>query len=129
MIMPYLHFNGNCEEAFNFYADAFEGKIQSLSRFGNKPDNKVMHAQVMLTETGGIAGSDQSDEEGHIDIPAIEILVHLPNRGKLENVLNKLSKGGTVISEFEPHPPPDDAGGGAIVLDKYGYTWILCALL
>ena len=127
MVMPYLHFNGNCEEAFNFYADAFGGKVQSLSRFDNNPNNKVMHAQVMLTETGGVSGSDQSAEEGHIDILALEILVHLPNREKVENVLAKLSEDGTVISGFEPHPPPDDAGGGAIVLDRYGYTWILCA--
>lgn len=47
MIMPYLHFNGNCEEAFKFYAEAFKGKIQHLSRFDNNPNNKVMHATVI----------------------------------------------------------------------------------
>lgn len=129
MIMPYLHFNGNCEEAFNFYAEAFGGKIDSLSRYDDNPNNKVMHAQVMLTETGGVSGSDRSEEEGHIQILPIEILVHLPSREKVERVLKKLSEGGTNISEFEPHPPPDDDGGGASVTDKYGYTWILCAVV
>ena len=127
MVMPYLHFNGNCEEAFNFYAEAFGGKIDGLSRHGNNPNNKVMHAQVMLTETGGVAGSDQSEEDGYIQILPIEILVHLPSREKVESVLKKLSEGGTNISGFKPHPPPDDAGGGASVTDKYGYTWFLCA--
>ena len=127
MIMPYLHFNGNCEEAFTFYAEAFGGKIESLSRYEDNPNNEVMHAQVMLTETGGVSGSDRGKEEGPQPILPIEILVHLPSRDKVESILVKLSNGGTVISGFEPHPPPDDAGGGAIVLDKYGYTWILCA--
>ena len=128
MVMPYLHFNGNCEEAFNFYAEAFGGKIDGgFSRLNNDPNNEVMHAQVMLTETGGVAGSDRTKEEGPFPILPVEILVHLPSREKVESVLKRLSEGGTDISEFAPHPPPDDAGGCAAVTDKYGYTWILSA--
>ena len=96
MIMPYLHFNGNCEEAFKFYAEVFGGKIESMSRFDNNPSNKVMHAQVMLTEAGGVSGSDQSDEKAPFQIPNVEILVHLPSREKVESVLAKLSEGGTI---------------------------------
>ena len=125
MVMPYLHFNGNCEEAFNFYADAFGGKIDRISRYGNKPNEKVMHAQVMLTETGGLTGSDSVPPE---PLPEkYEILVHLPSREKVEDVLAKLSEGAVEVSGFEPHPPPDDAGGGAYVTDRYGYSWILSA--
>ena len=127
MVMPYLHFNGNCEEAFNMYADAFGGSIESLSRYGNNPNNKVMHAQVMLTKTGGVSGSDQSDEEGPIQILEVEILVHLPSREKLEDVVSKLSVGGAVTMDFTPNPPPDDSSGCAIVRDRFGYVWILCA--
>lgn len=123
MIMPYLHFNGNCEEAFQFYAKAFGGEIQYLSRFGNEPKNKVMHAQVRLTEKGGISGSDTEDA---IKISGMEILVLLPSREKVEEIIPKLAEGGTIVSGFQPHPPPDDNGGGATVLDKYGYTWFLC---
>ena len=68
MVMPYLRFHGDCEEAFRFYMECFDG----------------------------------SD-------------------------LAKLAVGGTVVSEFHPHPPPDDDGGGAHVIDKYGYSWFLCA--
>ncbi len=122
MIMPYLHFNGNCEEAFNFYADVFGGKIISLSRFEDKPDNPVMHAFVMLTHEGGVSGADNDVVE---DISGMEILVILPSRERIEEITVKLAEGGTVISEFKPHPPPDDDAGGAAVIDKYGYTWVL----
>ena len=123
MIMPYLHFNGNCEEAFNFYAEIFGGKVQYLSRLNNDPNNNVMHATVQLTETGSISGGDQEEP---IQISGMEILVILPSRERVETVLNKLSVGGAVLSPFQPHPPPDDAGGGVAVRDKYGYTWFLC---
>lgn len=123
MIMPYLHFNGNCEEAFRFYAEAFGGKLTSLSRLNSDPANKVMHATVRLTETGSVSGSDQTES---VKSQGMEILVLLPDRERVETILRKLSEGGAVLSAFQPHPPPDDAGGGAAVKDKYGYTWFLC---
>jgi PhnB protein len=46
----YLFFNKQCEEAMNFYADALEGTIDSLVRYGDAPmpssdayKNLVMH--------------------------------------------------------------------------------------
>jgi PhnB protein len=126
MITPYLRFEGNCEEAFKFYADCFGGKIEYLSRLNNDPDNPVMHAQVTLTESGGsVSGSDGMKPDWHK--PSIEIIVHLPTRERVEEVLNKLSKGASEVTGFKPHPPPDDGGGSAAVVDKYGYTWFLCA--
>ncbi|MCL2500034.1 MAG: VOC family protein [Defluviitaleaceae bacterium] len=124
MVMPYLHFNGNCEEAFNFYAKCFEGSAVHISRMHNDPNNNVMHAELRLAEGGGIAGSDwkYSDEKA-----GIQILVLLPSRERAEKVISLLSEGGTVVKAFAPHPPPDDGGGGSEVLDKYGYTWFICA--
>ncbi len=34
---PYLHFQGNAEEALNFYATALNGTISSLERYGDSP--------------------------------------------------------------------------------------------
>jgi len=122
MIMPYLRFNGNCEEAFNFYAECFGGKISHLSRLNNDPNNKVMHATVSLTETGSVSGADT---EGPLP-ESYEILVLFKSREEVERVFAKLSVGGANITAFMPHPPPDDMGGGAYLTDKYGYTWFLC---
>ncbi len=121
MILPYLRFNGNCEEAFHFYADVFGAGPVRVSRMNDDPNNPVMHAMVMLTEDGGISGTDEGDP-----ISGMEILVLLPSRERIEEIIPRLAKGGAVVSGFQPHPPPDDAGGGATVRDKYGYTWFLC---
>jgi len=32
-LTPYIMFNGNCEEALNFYVKAFDGEIKNLMRF------------------------------------------------------------------------------------------------
>ncbi len=125
MIMPYLQFNGSCEEALNFYADAFGGKITFLSRRDNNPNNPVMHATVALTESGGCVSAGDTDEP--VLVSGMSILVLFPSRYKIDEIALKLAQGGTLVHGFVPHPPPDDNGGGAEVLDRYGYTWFLCA--
>lgn len=127
MIMPYLHFNGNCEEAFHFYAKCFgvDKNALQISRLNGNPANPVMHAMLFLDENGqGISGADDSNP---FTISGMEILAIFPNRERVEEITQKLAEGGTLISSFKPHPPPDDNGGGSTVLDKYGYTWFLCA--
>ncbi len=69
MIMPYLNFTGDCEAAFRLYQRAFDGGEPMLARYDDAPEsaypdmdkaqkNKIMHGQVMLTETGGVSGAD-----------------------------------------------------------------------
>ncbi len=54
---PYLHFNGNCEEAFKFYEKVLGGKIAFKATYGEAPpaaqsspdfNNKIMHMRLDL---------------------------------------------------------------------------------
>lgn len=57
-INPYINFNGNTEEAFNFYKLVFGGEFSSISRFkdleneeypiSEKEANKIMHISLKL---------------------------------------------------------------------------------
>ena len=131
MIRPYIRFAGNCEEAFNFYAEAFGGKVEHISRYDSQPGfenetvGKVMHASVNLMGSGGIDGSDSTDLDLSTYNP--EIIAHFSSRGQVEEVFAKLSKDAKTAESFTPHPPPDDGGGGAYIVDKYGVHWMLCA--
>lgn len=69
MFTPYIHFNGNCEEAFLWYAQVFNGKVQHLSRYSDSSPNsdifstdklngKVMHARLTITDFNGLTGGD-----------------------------------------------------------------------
>src|SRR3954471_24890972 len=56
---PYLSFRGDCEAAFRFYADCFDGTLGKMFRYAGTPladqvpadwDNKVMHGSVTIGE-------------------------------------------------------------------------------
>lgn len=38
-ILPYITFNGNCREAFEFYKTVFGREFTHISTFGNMPSN------------------------------------------------------------------------------------------
>lgn len=139
MIMPYLRFNGNCEEAFLWYAKIFKGKVQHLLKYRDLPENpdqplnmelrnKVVHAQVMLTTNGGISGSDNLD---HLDVASqseMFIQAHLDTIDLAKYVFVALENQGLVISKLATNPSPDDSGISGCVKDKYGITWIISAM-
>ena len=47
MIAAYLTFNGNTEEAFNFYRSVLGGEFTNFQRFGDTP-----HGEGMSETTG-----------------------------------------------------------------------------
>ncbi|MCA5005115.1 VOC family protein [Sphingobacterium bovistauri] len=68
-IHSYLNFNGNCEEAFNFYKNVFKTEIGWIGRFGDIPEdpnvtiadadkNKIMHISININKDQMLMGSD-----------------------------------------------------------------------
>jgi PhnB protein len=56
-IDPYLFFEGNCEEAFKFYAKVLGGKIEAMLTHEGTPAaehtppewlNKILHARLLV---------------------------------------------------------------------------------
>lgn len=137
MIMPYLSFQGDCEQAFNWYVEIFGGKILHMAKYGDMPDNpalpltaeqksKVMHAHIILTESGGISGADALWEVEKGSSVSIQAL--LANVEIAKKVFNELSKEGTIVSKLSSNPPPDDNSISGCVKDKFGFTWIISAI-
>ena len=65
-LTPYLMFNGNCEEALNFYAKALGGGIVHLSRYEGSPmesmasdKQKIMHATMIAKEITIMGADDE----------------------------------------------------------------------
>jgi len=69
-INPYLYFDGNCEEAFNFYKSVFRKEISHISKYKDvpksertifqEPDEKIMHVTLPLSKEIMLNGSDHS---------------------------------------------------------------------
>lgn len=138
MIMPYLNFSGECEEAFRLYQRAFDGQEPLLARYGDAPEsaypdldeahkNKIMHGHVMLTETGGISGADAiwPVERGS----AINIHVYCPSVEHARKAFSVLAENGEIIGDLAKNPPPHDNGVSGMVKDKFGFAWVLSAQL
>ena len=63
----YLHFNGNCEKAMNFYKTIFGGDFVRIQRYGEMPGSekmsdedkeKMIHISLKLSEHTLLMGSD-----------------------------------------------------------------------
>lgn len=135
-INPYINFNGNAEEAFNFYKSVFGGEFTNIARFGEMENpgfevpedekNKVMHIGLPI---GGnvLMGNDVPSFMGKTNEREnrSKISVNVTSRGEADRIFNGLSAGGEV--EF----PMGDSPWGSyfgMFRDKYGIEWMVdCA--
>ena len=73
-INPYIHFNGNAEEAFNFYKSVFGGEFAMLARFkdmemeerpiSESEANKIMHIALPIGKHSLLMASDTPEFMG-----------------------------------------------------------------
>ena len=127
-VTPYFTFDGNCEEALNFYAQAFHGQIKNLSRFEGSPaeemtsqKHRVLHAQFVAKKICFMA-SDSGDESwkasgGNM----MHLSVDFDDPGELEKTFKALSEGATISM------PLQDTFWGArfgMLTDRYGINWM-----
>jgi PhnB protein len=129
MIAAYLTFNGNTEEAFNFYKSVLGGEFTSFQRFGDTPhgeqmsDNdkkKVMHVELK-SPTGVIMASDHMDFMGTFSAGNnFSLSIQADSEGETKRLFDGLSKGGQVTM------PLEKVFWGAyfgMFIDKFGIKW------
>ena len=110
-ITPFLWFNGNAEEAMNFYVSVFKNsKVLGVTRYGDAgpgPKGTVMTANFELNgqEFVALNGGPQFTFS-----PAISFVAHCESQQEVDELWGKLSAGGR-----------EDMCGW--VTDKYGLTW------
>jgi predicted 3-demethylubiquinone-9 3-methyltransferase (glyoxalase superfamily) len=110
-ITPFLWFDGNAEEAMNFYVSIFrDSKIESVSRWGEVgpgPKGTVMTATFQLAGQRFMAlnGGPQ-----FTFTPAISFFVSLETQQEIDELWEKLSEGGS----------KERCGW---LKDRYGLSW------
>ena len=75
-INPYINFNGNTEEAFNFYKSVFGGEFERIIRFKDMSNteipiseneaNKIMHIALPIGKNV-LMGSDVPEFMGKVN--------------------------------------------------------------
>jgi len=133
-INPYLHYNGNAEEAFTFYKSVFGGEYAMIVRFRDMPnpefpmpeseENKIMHIALPIGKSNVLMGSDVPEFMGKVNENEnrSKIMIHAESREEADQLFNGLSAGGTV------EVPVDDSPWGSyfgMFRDQYGIEWMV----
>lgn len=134
-INPYLTFNGNCEDAFNFYKSIFGGEFTIIDKFKNMPENpefpipesekeKIMHVSLPISKETSLMGSDSSEAFGKASVEGnnFSISINTDSVEEVTRIYNKLSEGGIVKM------PLDKTFWGAyfgMFIDKFGIHWMV----
>lgn len=103
-VHSYLNFNGNCEEAFNFYKEVFNTEFKGLFRFGDMPEdpnfsvaeedkNKIMHVGMSINEHVLLMGSDCLESLGQkvTSGTSTYIMIDVDTAEEAQTVYDKLS--------------------------------------
>jgi len=133
LINPHMNFNGNAEEAFNFYKSVFGGEFTKIIRFKDlsSPEwpvpeneaNKIMHIALAIGKNFLMA-NDVPESMGRTNENEnrSKIFIMAESRDEADKLFNGLSAGGQIEG------PIDDAPWGSYFgcfRDKYGIEWMV----
>jgi PhnB protein len=133
LINPHINFNGNTEEAFNFYKSVFGGEFAKIIRFkdlsssefsvNEKEANKIMHIALPIGKNMLIA-NDVPESMGRVNENEnrSKISISAESREEADKLFNGLSAGGNIEV-----PLRDSPWGSyfAMFRDKFGIEWII----
>ena len=132
-INPHINFNGNAEEAFNFYKSVFGGEFSKIIRFKDLASaefqvaaheaNKIMHIALPIGESSLMAN----------DVPEIlgrtnenenrsKIVISAATKEEADKLFNGLSEGGQIEMPVSDSPWGSYFG---MLRDKYGIEWMV----
>jgi PhnB protein len=132
-INPHINFNGNAEEAFNFYKSVFGGEFEKVVRFkdlsspefplAEREANKIMHIALpignsilMANDVPEIMGRTNEHENRS------KIVINVDSKEEADKLFSGLSAGGQVEV-----PMANSTWGSyfGMFRDKYGIEWMV----
>ncbi|HWI89930.1 MAG TPA: VOC family protein [Flavisolibacter sp.] len=133
-INPYIHFNGNAEEAFTFYKSVFGGDFERVVRFKDlashtnqiheKEQNKIMHIALPIGKSSILMGSDTPEFMGrhNENENRSKISVVAESKEEADKIFNGLAAGANVEMPIGDSPWGSYFG---MLRDKYGIEWMI----
>ncbi len=131
-INPHINFNGNAEEAFNFYKSIFGGEFAKVTRLKeiSSPDfpvpesdaEKILHISLPIGKNK-LIGNDVPSFLGSVNENEnrSKISISAESREEADKLFHGLSNGGSVEMPMEDSPWGVYFG---MFRDKYGIEWI-----
>jgi PhnB protein len=134
---PYIYFNGNCEEAFNFYQVVFRKEISYLGRYKDVPDkekhifqekneNKIMHVTLNISAETCLNGADYTEGYEESGYSNFGLLIHTDSKEEADRLFNELSENGQKLLPMQMTFWGSYYGN---CIDKFGVLWKITAQL
>ena len=133
LINPHINFNGNAEEAFNFYKSVFGGEFANIVRLKDisSPEHpvaeddadKIMHIALPIGSST-LMGNDVPEFMGPTNEREnrSKIVLHAASKAEADQLFNGLSAGGEIEMPISDSPWGSYFG---MFRDKYGIEWMV----
>ncbi|HZT72477.1 MAG TPA: VOC family protein [Terriglobales bacterium] len=129
----YLHFNGNCEAALNFYARCFGAKIDFSMKYAGSPvepqvpaewRDKILHASIKLGNQTLMA-CDVPPTSYQGPPRSFALAIGTKDGAETDRIFHALAEGGQVTM------PPGETFFSprfGMLTDRFGVRWmVVCA--
>jgi len=133
LINPHINFNGNAEEAFNFYKSVFGGQLSNIVRLKDiaSPEHpiaedeadKIMHIALPIGHNI-LMGNDVPASMGRVNENEnrSKISINTESREEADQIFNGLSAGGNIEVPIADSPWGSYFG---MFRDKFGIEWMV----
>jgi len=133
IINPHINFNGNAEEAFNFYKSVFGGELTQIVRFKDisspefpipeKEANKIMQI-VLPIGKNTLMANDVPESMGRVNENEnrSKIFIRAESREEADKLFTGLSAGGNIEAPIGDSPWGSYFG---MFRDKFGIEWMV----
>jgi PhnB protein len=126
-LSPYLHFDGNCREAMDFYRDCLGGELW-VQTVGETPmaqgmpvetHDRILHAELTAGDVK-IMASDMSAPEQLVRSGSVTLCYNGADLAATRAIFDKLSAGANVTNPLKE----EFFGTYGDLTDKYGISWM-----
>lgn len=132
-VNPYLNFDGQAEEAFNFYKSVFGGEFSGIMKMKEAPgtenlseeeQNRVMHVSLPIGKDIVLMASDILPSMGHKLVKGNNnyISLHSGSKEEADRLFKGLSADGDIEMPMEDQFWGDYFGS---FTDKFGICWMI----
>ena len=124
-IKTFLMFDGDCEQAMNFYVSLFrDAAVASIRRYGPGEagaEGSVMQASFVVQGQTFMC-VDSPVKHDFTFTPAMSLFVDCADEAEIDELFSKLSNGGQILMPLDKYPFSRKFGW---LSDKFGVSWQL----
>lgn len=130
-LSTHLNFNGTCEEAMNFYAQTFGGKVEFKMTWGESPmcdqmpateQGRIMHMSVRVGDDS-LMGADAPSSR-YTKPAGLTVSWSNPDVDEAKKAFDALAEGGQTTMPFQE---TFWAKGFGMCTDRFGIPWMVNA--